>query len=580
MCARNLFISATIIVVVCEPVRAAVVTVDFGQSTVTAGMYYGTNEMPTHIRSSSAAPSRLAGINSDWCRYWVGGDVWPNCGSWDWDYLDEGIDRIVQSGAKPMVCFAGIPDCMADVPHPGEPDTWNHPASLEQWADYCLAIVQHCQSRGYPVEAWTWEIWNEPNNGGVSGGWSVEQYLELYDPSASALRAAYPDIMIGGPSTDHPSENWIVPLLAGEHDVQFITWHRYGAWDPGFSKPNAEYLAETGVFGTNAATVEAWIDTHRPGEGILNVCGELNLNAYCCGVDSRIWEDVMIPWYASAMRHLLLNGCDLEQFFVGTDKSWPNYGLFIGTGVDAGWRSPAFFAKRLFSAAVPPGCQLVSVDVSGPSTLEALAIQSARGRQLVLLINKTTDITPVTVGIQGPVVNGGIWYTIDQATYDAGGITTEIVPAGSTQDTTLDGYAMKVLEVCADGGNCQPDPDADGLANLFDNCPDTPNPSQLDADGDGWGDACDACPDTPPGDYGTITGCPTCRADFDRDRDVDQADFGLLQACLSGAGIPTTAPSCTLARLDLDEDIDRNDVGIFQGCLSGTNVPADPSCGE
>ena len=39
------------------------------------------------------------------------------------------------------------------------------------------------------------------------------------------------------------------------------------------------------------------------------------------------------------------------------------------------------------------------------------------------------------------------------------------------------------------------DTDGDGLPDLTDNCPTTPNPDQLDTDGDGVGDVCDNCPD-------------------------------------------------------------------------------------
>jgi hypothetical protein len=38
--------------------------------------------------------------------------------------------------------------------------------------------------------------------------------------------------------------------------------------------------------------------------------------------------------------------------------------------------------------------------------------------------------------------------------------------------------------------------DGDGLGDVCDNCPDTPNADQADVDGDGVGDVCDNCPDT------------------------------------------------------------------------------------
>jgi hypothetical protein len=41
------------------------------------------------------------------------------------------------------------------------------------------------------------------------------------------------------------------------------------------------------------------------------------------------------------------------------------------------------------------------------------------------------------------------------------------------------------------------DPDEDGLADCYDNCPSTYNPDRMDADEDGYGDICDNCPGIP-----------------------------------------------------------------------------------
>ncbi len=41
-------------------------------------------------------------------------------------------------------------------------------------------------------------------------------------------------------------------------------------------------------------------------------------------------------------------------------------------------------------------------------------------------------------------------------------------------------------------GCVDPDPDADGVRNGIDNCPNDHNPDQADCDGDGVGDACDS----------------------------------------------------------------------------------------
>ena len=66
--------------------------------------------------------------------------------------------------------------------------------------------------------------------------------------------------------------------------------------------------------------------------------------------------------------------------------------------------------------------------------------------------------------------------------------------------------------------------------------------------------------------------------DPDFDYDVDHADFGLLQACLSGPGTPPSDPACTDANLDHDNDVDPDDVSLLRGCLTGAAVPADAGC--
>jgi len=66
-------------------------------------------------------------------------------------------------------------------------------------------------------------------------------------------------------------------------------------------------------------------------------------------------------------------------------------------------------------------------------------------------------------------------------------------------------------------------------------------------------------------------------ADYDRDCDVDQADYQLFEACASGPGIPHDL-DCDDRDFDTDGDVDQSDFAVFQRCLSGEDNPADPNC--
>ncbi len=69
-------------------------------------------------------------------------------------------------------------------------------------------------------------------------------------------------------------------------------------------------------------------------------------------------------------------------------------------------------------------------------------------------------------------------------------------------------------------------------------------------------------------------------ADFDLDDDVDQADFGHIQACLTGDAVGPPRFGCTNSDLDGDGDVDMTDLNLFRQCISAPGVPADPLCLE
>jgi hypothetical protein len=87
------------------------------------------------------------------------------------------------------------------------------------------------------------------------------------------------------------------------------------------------------------------------------------------------------------------------------------------------------------------------------------------------------------------------------------------------------------------GGALLGDSDGDGIDDLFDNCRDVMNASQLDTDSDGCGNACDG--------------------DFDQDGAVAGTDFFVFIDCLSpGSTGPGTGPANDPQCLESDSDGD------------------------
>ncbi len=109
---------------------------------------------------------------------------------------------------------------------------------------------------------------------------------------------------------------------------------------------------------------------------------------------------------------------------------------------------------------------------------------------------------------------------------------------------------------------------------VAESCADAP-----DTDGDGVHGACDLCPGTAVGASVDTSGCPAVfSGDMDRDGDIDQSDFGHLQACISGAFIAQPKAECRNTDFDGDEDVDQDDLARLQQCFSGAGSAADVHC--
>lgn len=111
------------------------------------------------------------------------------------------------------------------------------PKDFAKWAKICTNIIRHYNdgwADGFHYNITHWEIWNEPSEN-CPGMWpgTIEQYFQMYEAAATAIKALDPALKVGGPSTCNINFPIVRPFLAYCRDrkvpVDFLTWHSYAA---------------------------------------------------------------------------------------------------------------------------------------------------------------------------------------------------------------------------------------------------------------------------------------------------------------------------------------------------------------
>ena len=125
----------------------------------------------------------------------------------------------------------------------------NPPTDPEKWAAICVGIARHY------TEGWAggarqpiayWEIWNEPDVRPAMWTGTDEQFFRLFEVTAKALKARFPEAKVGGPAVGGTGEftgetfkptPFVTAFLSWCRDhhvpLDFFSWHRYTSdpWD-------------------------------------------------------------------------------------------------------------------------------------------------------------------------------------------------------------------------------------------------------------------------------------------------------------------------------------------------------------
>jgi len=160
-------------------------------------------------------------------------DVYPRHGVYHWRTLDQALDTILETGAKPLVSLCIKPHVLYPVINQDQVD----PTSYAEWDDLISHMVKH-----YNVEKKAgiryWEVFNEPDigeEGGCPSRFTAESYARYYEHTARAILRADPTARVGGPALANSASLLLKALLdrcSRNHvPIHFVSWHVYNS-DP------------------------------------------------------------------------------------------------------------------------------------------------------------------------------------------------------------------------------------------------------------------------------------------------------------------------------------------------------------
>jgi len=208
----------------------------------------------------------------------------------DFSNFDIVFDNLIESGYIPFFEISFCPDALSDEIHElcyYKANT-SLPNSFEKWSYLITEIVKHIIER-YGLDLakkMYFEVWNEPDLPFLDG--TMDDYFELYDYTATAIKKVNSDLRVGGPATSKCA--WISEFVQhienGSHitdgapvPCDFISTHAYPSDLPFLNSADGDVvLQESDVLYDLFSRSKEIIDNSSL-KGIPLIIGEWNSSA-------------------------------------------------------------------------------------------------------------------------------------------------------------------------------------------------------------------------------------------------------------------------------------------------------------
>lgn len=233
---------------------------------------------------------------------------------------DQVVDLINAAHAQPV-------PIMAYTPTPLKPagGSWNDvPTSIPTWANNVVpAFVNHWKTTNRRIGSY--EIWNEPDLPGVFWRGTEQQYLDLYDQTSRAVRAADPDAYVEGPALCCVAWKTDFVNYVNSHHLPLdgFSFHAYGSATDGSLERNYQGATDAGLtapwFGavddnlneynyTNDFTAPTDLTTYRAGADLLASFKGLLAKPWITHVEWAQFQDPVCPTTCDIIGLLDQNG--------------------------------------------------------------------------------------------------------------------------------------------------------------------------------------------------------------------------------------------------------------------------------
>lgn len=283
------------------------------------------------------------------------------------------------------------------------------PSEQEHWSDAAVMVIRHYREglwNGFSSDIRCVEIWNEPDNVHF---WpkphTQEEFFALYAKTAKKIKAAFPDLKVGGPGVTPAGiktergraylRSFLTYVKENQVPLDFLSWHMYSNNPEDYSEGGIvidSLLREYGFENAENHLTEYHTDVKK---------GTADKNAFDLRTGSPGSAILTAAWIS-----LQNSGVDEAYVYRGNDPtlSFPVfYGIFYADGRP---KKPAL-AFSLWSAMVRYH-KKIPLEISGfQDPVYALAGQDDAGNIGVLISNPGLDPRSVSLSVQNRVYPEG-----------------------------------------------------------------------------------------------------------------------------------------------------------------------------